>query len=352
MAGASVLHLVPWFGRGGREQVVMDTIIGMRGRRPGLVGTSGGPGIVDLEARGIDWLPLPMFPSTPANAVRSLLALRRAVRTRHVGILHSHHRFSGVVGRIAAAASGTPFVSTVHDMAGGYRRVSRYSVGSTVMAFSEAVERHVVEHFGVPATSVHRVPMAVSVPSGAVRSEPTRPIVGFFGRLEHEKGPDLFLEAGARILQQCPDAELWIGGTGAMEAQLKQLAVRLGLADRVRFRGWLSDVDTAIGAVSVVLVPSRREGFGRTVLEAMMLGTPVVATRVGGIPELIDDGRTGRLAAAEDVASLAEAVVDLLRDPVLATRIGAAARAATDERYSLAAMAAAVDDVYREATRG
>jgi glycosyltransferase involved in cell wall biosynthesis len=277
------------------------------------------------------------------------MALRRIVRARGIGLIHSHHRFSGLVGRIVGASLGIPCVSTVHDLASGKRVLTRLGLGRSVIVFSAAVESHLVDHFGLPKSRVHRVPMGCSVPVLRTPSTPGGPVVGFFGRLEWEKGPDLFVRAGARVVRAVPDAELRLAGVGDLLAETKDLAERLGVGGRTRFLGWQAAVEQAMLATAVVVVPSRREGFGRTVLEAMLLGRPVVATRVGGIPELIEDGVTGRLVPPDNVDAIAEATLELVQDAERATRMGAAARAAIGERLSLEAMAEAVERVYVQA---
>lgn len=167
---------------------------------------------------------------------------------------------------------------------------------------------------------------------------PARPRVTYVGALEPTKGVDVLLSSWPEILRRVPDAELVVVGDGSLGASLHTAAARSGVEGSVRFPGRLSRSAVArlLDESSLLVLPSRSEGLGRVVMEAHARGRPAVGTRVGGIPEQIDDGLTGVLVAAEDEAAIAVAVADLLAEPARMEAMGNRARAKLLARDPLA----------------
>jgi glycosyltransferase involved in cell wall biosynthesis len=161
---------------------------------------------------------------------------------------------------------------------------------------------------------------------GRVRASPGQseeaPIVGTAARLVPIKGLDVLVRAVATL----PNARLEIAGDGPERARLERLARELGTADRITFLGWQDDLAECFARWTLASVASRDEGFGIAALEAMAAGLPVVASRVGGIPELVEHERSGLLVPPGDIAALANALGELTADPQRAAAMGAAAR--------------------------
>jgi glycosyltransferase involved in cell wall biosynthesis len=340
-APVRVLHLVPRFIRGGVARVIDDLRSGADASR---YETFLACGVDDYPERAGVYSGLPLFPTTPANAVRGFFAVRRLVQELGIDVLHSHHRFTSVVARLVSMTTGCRFTSTVHDLAAGSTRMTRFGVAPVVTVFSEAVERHLIESFGVSADKIQRIPMGIAPMARLGSACGSAPMVVFAGRLDWEKGADIFVAAIPEILRCVPEAIFSIAGTGELEGELRGRAA--AFADRVQFLGWREDIAALIGSAGVAVVPSRREGFGRSVVEAMSLGVPVVASATGEIVNLIDDGVNGLLVPPGDSAALAGAVVRLLLDRPLAERIAAAGEASTAGRYSIEAMCRATEKVY------
>lgn len=179
---------------------------------------------------------------------------------------------------------------------------------------------------GVPRSRIDIIPPGVTVRADASGRAAT-PIVGAVSRLSREKNVALLLRAFALVLREIPEASLRIYGEGPERAALAELAERLGIGARTAFLGHAPDAASRCGEFAVVAVPSSRESFGLAALEAMACGVPVVATKVGGLPELILDGETGKLVPPEDERALADALLEILLDPALAERLGQAGRA-------------------------
>ncbi len=161
------------------------------------------------------------------------------------------------------------------------------------------------------------------------------PLIGNVAHLADHKGQRYLIQAMAQVLAQRPDARCVILGDGELRGELEALARECGVAAQVVFAGFQSDILSWLAALDLFCFPSHMEGLGTSVLDALGMGLPVVATRAGGIPEIIADGIHGLLVPARDPAALAAALLDLLQDPARARALGAAGRARVHEEFSV-----------------
>jgi len=233
-----------------------------------------------------------------------------------------------------------------------------YALATGVIATSGAVTRR----FG-KAGKVRLVPNGIDLarftpraPSPSLRAglgvPPSSPVVLSIGRFVAEKGHRHLLEAAARIERTRAGVHWALVGAGELEEPLRRQARGLGLESQVHFIGWRDDVPDVLAVGDVFVLPSENEGFGRVVVEAMAMARAVVATAVGGVPEIVRDGETGILVPPAAPAALADAVRSLLDDPARAARLGAAGRARAESRFSLTAHVDAVERVYAEVLGG
>lgn len=181
--------------------------------------------------------------------------------------------------------------------------------------------------------------------------EPGSPIVGVVARLEAEKGHPTLLEAWPQVLRSVPSAYLLVVGEGSRREALERQAAELDVAHRVVFTGRRDDVPAVTAALDVAVLPSYREAQGLTVLEAMALSRPVVASNVGGIPEMIEDGVSGLLVPPHDAEALAAAIVRMLTDHSYADMIARAGHNVVRERFCLERMVSDIEGVYDDGAR-
>jgi len=175
--------------------------------------------------------------------------------------------------------------------------------------------------------------------------------IGIVAALETRKGHDVLLHALARLRREGVALRCLVCGDGSRRAQLENLAQTLGIADAVRFLGEQRQVADVLAALDVFVLPSRHEGLGVAILEAMAMSLPVVASDVGGIPEIVDAGRTGVLVPCEDAAALAAAIAALDRDRERARRLGEEGRARVVAEFSMEAMAERYERLYESVSR-
>jgi glycosyltransferase involved in cell wall biosynthesis len=181
--------------------------------------------------------------------------------------------------------------------------------------------------------------------------EPGSQIVGVVARLEPEKGHPTLIDAWPLVLRSVPDAYLLIVGEGSRRDDLERQVRELRIAHRVVFTGRRDDVPGVTAALDVAVLPSYREAQGLTILEAMALSRPVVASNVGGIPEMIQDGVTGLLVPPGDPTALAGAIVRLLEDHSLADTLGRAGHDLVHDRFCIELMVKAIEEIYDEGAR-
>jgi glycosyltransferase involved in cell wall biosynthesis len=234
----------------------------------------------------------------------------------------------------------------------GVVAISRMSLGALEPAFADRVPRTVISN-GIdpdelrPQVARDRVRAGTGTPASAT-------VVAFAGSLTHEKRVDRLVEAVARARAEgagggdgSPDLHLWILGDGPLRANLETLAARAGLAGAARFLGARSEVASFLAAADILALASDTEGIPGVVLEAGWLGLPVVAPRVGGIPECVADGETGILVEPGDADALARGLALLAGMPGLRARLGSAARIRVGERHTIGHIAESYLDFYR-----
>lgn len=326
-----------------------------------------------ILAAGVPILREPWLLRAPAP-LRDLLTLRRLTRRfqqARYDIVHTHTSKAGFLGRIAAERAGVPMVvHTPHGniFHGYFSQVStrmfvwmeRHAARRTdriIELTSGGIAEHLAEGIGqreqyeviFSGIDTHPFDAAMArrdATRAALGITPQELLVGGVGRLEPVKGFTYFVEAARLLAGAEPSARFVLAGHGALERDLRAQAAPLG--DRFRFLGLREDVPDLMAALDVLVVPSINEGMGRVLLEAGAAGVPVVASRVGGIPDVVDDGETGLLTPPRDAAAVAAAVRELLEAPERRRLMGMTARAKVVPHYSLESMVARLEALYEE----
>ncbi len=315
------------------------------------------------RARGFEAVALDHdFPRLRAT-VRELAAVLRG----GCDVVLCHGYKADLLGRLAARRIGVPAVAVSRGWTGEDRRVRLYEwldrrhlrLMDHVAAVSEG-QAAKVRRCGVPSNRVTVIRNSARLAAFESPDPQARPrLLGFLGdttvsrvvlaagRLSPEKGFGVLVEAAATFLRDDPAAGVVLFGEGGLREELEQRVAALGLAGRFVLPGFRSDLDSLIGAADVVVLPSFTEGLPNVALEAAAAGVPVVATAVGGTPEVVADGETGFLVPPGDPAALAATVTELLRVPDLRARLGAAARHRMRDHFTFDAQATAYLRLFR-----
>jgi glycosyltransferase involved in cell wall biosynthesis len=307
----------------------------------------------------------------PLADLRTLLSLYRLFRRERPALVHLHLLKARLLGGLAARWAGVPVVvETFHGtlLAGYYSTPMTRMLAwlerwlarrmDAVVAVSPAVARELAAARIGSDARVHVIPLGLDLErfrAGAAR--PTlrqtlglpgdAPLVGTVGRLVPIKGMDAFIDAAAQIRRSLPAAHFVIVGDGALRAGLERRARDAGLGGQVHFLGWRRDLEELYPDLDLIMLTSLNEGTPVSIIEAMATGRAVVATRVGGVLDVVEDGVTGVLAPPRDPGALAAAAVALLADPERRRRMGEAARSAVSSRYGVSRLAEQMDTLYR-----
>ncbi len=369
-----IIHLIETSGPGGGETVFVDLVSASAdaGHQVCAVVPAEGWVAEALRSRGIAPVLLAAGTRAPrAFDLELLRTLRRLIREHHADLVHCHMLGMSVYAGLAALATRTPLIATLHgqvDLAldDPLRALKLRLVGRAarrVVVVSEAMrqqalqttpwraDRVVVIHNGVDARA-----LAAAAPEdlrGALGLAPSTFLFGALGNVREAKAYDDLLRAVALAHAQDPALHVAIVGQGggALFASLCALRASLGLDGVVHFVGFQPDVGGVLQALDAFVLSSRTEGFSIATVQAMALGRAVVATRCGGPEEIITDGTDGLLVTRADPPALAAGMLRLMHDPALRARLGAAARATAQARFSLDEMCRRYLDLYDRCAR-
>jgi sugar transferase (PEP-CTERM/EpsH1 system associated) len=365
----SIVHVVHSLGVGGLENGVVNLVntTGTRYRHTIVCMTTAGALAARLHP-GIEVVELHKRPGHDLGAVGRLIRVLRRVGP---AVVHSRNwaTFDAVP---AARLAGVPHLvhgehgRDVSDPDGSNARRNRLRrlfspFVSRFVTVSDDLRRWLVDRVGLPSQKVVTIHNGVDLArfSGLDRVRARDQIgvsaaalvLGTVGRLDPVKDQAGLIRAFGRLAAKHGGLHLAIVGSGPCRADLAALIGSLGLAGRAHLLGEREDVPAALAALDCFVLPSIAEGMSNTILEAMAIGLPVVATRVGGSPELVTDGVTGRLVAAQDVMALTSAIDSYLDDPALRARHGRAGRLKAQECFGLERMSGSYTNLYAQLVR-
>ncbi|XKH00686.1 glycosyltransferase [Marinobacter nauticus] len=365
-----VLHVTFNMGIGGTEQVIRQLITGLDPEKvtseilciDGQVGAIG----EQLRESGIPIVAVQRRPGFDRSLIR---IIRTRLRKGNFDVVHCHQYTPWVYGWFAALGLPVGVVFTEHGRF--YPDRYRYKAAlvnqamarttRAMVAISEATRQALSRYEFLPRSRIQVVynGIAAMQPDRArlavLRAELGIPdqafVMGTVSRMDPVKNQSMMLRAFHRFLQQCPEGWLLVVGDGAERESLQSLAGELGIGERVSFTGSVSQPAHHMALMEVFLLSSFTEGTSMTLLEAMSLGIPAVATNVGGNPEIVRDGLNGMLVPVDDEQAFAEAMIGLWQEPGTRLQLGQGARTRFDERFSREVMVNAYQEIYREAAQ-
>jgi glycosyltransferase involved in cell wall biosynthesis len=334
---------------------------------PSVVSLSPGP-----TARKIAKLGVPVLVLDEPDDATAVGALAAHMAGFRPDLIHNHMYRAELVGTRAAVGlseAGLPrpyVVSTVHSSrvrSPEDREQLRLLTPKMdkLIAVSRSIERKIASegrvgapveliYNGVDLDRYERQEPCCTLPE-EYGLEPGAKLVGVVARLDPEKGHPTLLEAWPMVLRACPEAYLLIIGEGQRRADLERQVAELRIAHRVVFTGRRDDIPAVTAALDVAVLPSYREAQGLSILEAMALRRPVVASNVGGIPEMIEDAVSGLLVPPRDPSALAEAIIRLLKDHSFADMLGRAGHDVVHDRFCVEIMVKSIERIYDEGAR-
>jgi glycosyltransferase involved in cell wall biosynthesis len=355
-------HVITRLIVGGAQENTVATCLGLRrlGYECDLVaGPQTGPeGLLTADAIVVESLRREPNPWLDAQACRELY---RLFLRRRYDIVHTHSGKAGILGRLAARLAGVPVV--VHTIHGPSFYRYQNPIGNWIFRGLEQIAAEWTTQFVSVADAMTEQYQAagivgkyVTIHSGMntdafLRAKPTEEmVVGKVARFFRLKGYEYLFEAAPRIVAAVPNVKFLLVGDGVLRERFERQAEQMGLRDRFEFAGLVrpEEIPGYMARMSVLVHLSLREGLPRTLPQALACGKPVVAFDVDGSQEVCRDGETGFLIRAGDSAALAEAVIRLLQDKSLATKVGNQGRELVREEFSEELMVRRIDELYRQ----
>lgn len=358
----TILYLSTSSGPGGAERVINNLAASLNPERFRAILCLFRPGWLQerSESCGIRTFILPTHGMTDW---RWAIQFNRLLRQEQVDLIHAHEFDANVQGAFVAALTGIPLIATVHGKNYFWERFRRrlayrwVSRRATMVAVSENLKEFIVERVGVSPgrvkvlyNGVDRLPHCDRTEVAKCRRELGLPenhqIVGVVGNLYPVKGHQYLIEGIPSVLAKCPNTSFVFAGRGQLENELKAQVHRLGVEERVFFLGLRQDIPRILAMLDVFVLPSLSEGLSMAILEAMIAGKPVVATQVGGNPELVLHGETGFLVPPRDSQALASRLVTLLTNRRQAAQFAEKSKCRAEGQFSLRAMVCAYQSLY------
>jgi glycosyltransferase involved in cell wall biosynthesis len=366
-----ILFIITSSGIGGAEKILYYTATGLNYNKYDVSVCSlkkNGEIAGDLEKQGIEVCCLHMggrerFLGWLSSIITLIRLFPYLIRIRPT-IIHSFLFRANILARIAGYLTGVPIVISSVRVMGGEKKYFHYVEMITsfmvdhYVAVSESVKRYIIDKSKISAEKISVIYNGVNIksqddlheqnPKMPFKIEDEDRILMTVGRLHEQKGHCYLIQAVSKVRKEFPKVKLLVTGEGEEENNLKKLVKSLDLTNKVIFAGLSSDIEGILPIAELFILPSLWEGLPNVLLEAMAAGKPVVATKVGGIPEIVVHGETGILIPPRDTDALAIAIIDLLQNKLKAKNMGEAGRIRAGKRFSIYKMIEKTENLYQE----
>jgi lipopolysaccharide heptosyltransferase II len=353
------LQLLPSLQVGGVERGVIDLVRTLKKRgHSAVVISSGGELVSELNKMEIPHYTLPVHQKSPFSL--SLVSkIAEVIEREHIDVVHARSRVPAWLGWLAARRTGRPFVTTCHGYYSRHFLSQIMGWGKRVIVISNIIGRHMIDHFNVPPERIRLVHRGLDLSQfpwtpPEKRSRDVFRVINI-GRLSPIKGQLEFLKAVHLLRHRLSNLEVCLVGSEGMgktkyTKKIQEMIRQLGLESCVKLLGTRRDIPELLAQSNLLvlstLVP---EAFGRVIIEAGAVGTPVLSTRVGGVVDIVDDGENGRLVPPGDIEAMANGMLDMLTDRERSVQMVLKLREKIEKQFTLDAMAEKTLAVYAEA---
>ena len=368
-----VLTMITSFQIGGTERQVTNVSLGLDAGRFDLhLACLRNFGELRQELDKVSRIHRPVFDIGKLYSLRTLgeaIRLARYIRKKGIQIVHAYGLYPNIFAVPVARIAGAPIViASIRDCGDILKPWQRWlqkivcRMADCVLVNADAIRDALISQ-GYRPDNIAVIRNAIAQPeateineSSGIRQElgltQSGPLVLVLSRLNRMKGVEYFLDAAKIVAAEVPEARFLIVGDGAIRQELQSQAANLGLADKIAFTGFRTDVPRLLSEVSLSVLPSLSEGLSNTLLESMAAGVPVIATWVGGNPEIIEDGVSGLLVPPRDSETLADAMLTVLKNPGLAAKFAVAGKHRIADVFSLERSLREIERLYQTLIEG
>ena len=371
------MHLSASIQMGGAERVILQLANSLKDSTFNVIVTSfiqdwkpPNAFIESLKAQGTNVRTITMsekYPSPWWNLIRNFFDLCHLIKAEKIQLLHTHGYRSNIIGLQVSALLRVPIVTTVHGWTTHtnsvklYERLDRFTLKffDKVIVVSDDIKNSLLNS-RFPTHKIEKIYNTIDcgiVKNTGVSLDEIRKrfhisrndkLVGTIGRLSKEKGVHYLLKAGSEIIAKYPDVKILIIGEGPERQNLEALAKLLHISKNVIFCGFQKNVAEFYPLIDIVVLPSVTEGLPIVLLEALTYSKPIVATRVGGIPEVITDGKTGILVDPQNPSQLAEGIIRVLKNSEEANQLASKGRKLVEEHFNSENWNKKIEKIYQE----
>lgn len=363
----NILFLTTHFNTGGITSYLLNLNRGLQCRRHHVFVASAGGNCEDIlkKGGGVHFnLGFRTKSEADLRIYLSLGRLKKFMEQNNIDIIHAQTRVTQVMGHFLSRLTRKPLITTCHGFFRPhfFRRVFP-CWGQAVIAISKPVEQHLAKDFNIDPKKIFTIVNGIDCSEFALVSDNVREqkrqqwdiksrlVIGIIARLSEVKGIDILLNSMPMVIKQYPFVLLMIVGAGPVQQQLQDQVKDLKLQRNVRFEGIVNQTANLLPVFDIFIMPSRKEGLGLSVIEAQACGLPVIASRAGGLVDLIEDGQTGFFVPPQDSQALGQKIIQVLQNPVLARQVGLTAREHVVKHFSLEQMAQETEKVYEQYSR-
>ena len=372
----NILYVIDNIEFGGGERVFSQIIRGLNKERFSVFVASNPGGIFEkkLMEVGIKIDPVRM---TNRYNLGIISRLKKIIKTKDVRIVHSQGGRADFFARIAARIANVPIIiSSMAMLVEGYDvSISRKGLYVLIdrwterwvdrfIILSEASRRTLIERHKIPPEKIVKIHNGIEIEEyhpdlKEVRNKKLElrrelglksdmPVIGAIGRLVWQKGFEYLIQAIPQVIETFPEAKFLIVGDGPLRRRLEELSERLKIKDNIIFTGFRSDIKDILATIELLAMPSLLEGLPIVLLEGMAMAKPIVATRIDGMTEVLENGETGLLVPAKNPHELAEVIIEILKNKTKADLLGQNARKIIEEKFSVKRMVEQTELVYEK----
>jgi len=357
----NILQVLPELKSGGVETGTVDLAKELISKgHKSVVISNGGELSKDLVKSGGIHYKLPVHEKSPITIISMIGKIRDIIKKEEIDIVHARSRVPAMSAFFAAHMMRVPFITTCHGYYSRHIFSRVMGWGKFVIVASNVIARHMIKNFGVPRERIRFIPRGVDLDkfqyTKPATDKPKKEYkIGIIGRITPIKGHVFLIRAISNVVRIMPNVKVMIIGDGPeskpkYRQELEMLTRRLSLSRYVQFLGNCQDIPEQIKKLDLLVMPSiGEEAFGRVIIEAQASGVPVIASRIGGIVDIIKDGENGILVPPRDWNRLSEFIIKLLKDAGLRERLSLGGRRSVEKRFTLSQMYKKTIKVYNEA---